>query len=59
MAEDDLLPDREVFRIAVAGLLGFLLMESIARVLTLVRFYRRDEATMATTEGPDSPARRR
>lgn len=57
VAENDLLPDGEIFRIAVAGLLGFLLVESIARVLTLVRAYRRAEATMAATAGPDSPAR--
>lgn len=41
VAEQDLLPDGEIFGIVLAGLLGFLLVESIARVLTLVRFYRR------------------
>lgn len=49
VAEQDLLPDGEIFGVILAGLLGFLLVESIARVLTLVRSYRRDAAALATT----------
>jgi len=49
VAERDLLPEGEIFGIVLAGLLGFLLMESIARVATLVRFYRRDEAALVTS----------
>ncbi len=49
VAEQDLLPDGDVFRGTIAGLLGFLLVESCARVLTLVRYYRRDEAAAATS----------
>jgi len=43
VAEQNLLPDGDIFRIVLAGLLGFLLVESVARVLTVVRYYRRDE----------------
>ena len=43
VAERNLLPDGDIFRIVLAALLGFLLVESIARVAVLVRFYRRDE----------------
>ncbi|WP_062527498.1 hypothetical protein [Demequina rhizosphaerae] len=45
VAEQDLLPDGEIFRSIVATLLGFIVVESVARVVTLVRFYRRDAAT--------------
>ncbi len=45
VAEQDLLPDGEVFRSIVAALLGFIVVESVARVVTLVRFYRRDTVT--------------
>jgi len=48
VAEQDLLPDGDVFRVIIAGLLAFLLVESVARVVTLVRYYRRDEAAAAT-----------
>ena len=44
VAEQDLLPEGGIFRVIIAGLLGFLLVESCARVLTLVRYYHRDEA---------------
>lgn len=44
VAEQDLLPEGGIFRVIIAGLLGFLLVESCARVLTLVRHYHRDEA---------------
>lgn len=44
VAERNLLPDGDIFRVVLAGLLGFLLVESVARVLTLVRCFRRDEA---------------
>jgi hypothetical protein len=47
VAERDLLPDGDVFRIVLAALLGFLLVESVARVYSLVRFYRRDESVVA------------
>ena len=45
VAEQDLLPEGGIFRVIIAGLLGFLLVESAARVITLVRYYRRDDAT--------------
>lgn len=48
VAEQDLLPDGGGYRVIIAGLLGFLLVESCARVITLVRYYRRDEAAAAT-----------
>lgn len=55
VAEQDLLPDGEIFRLIIAGLLAFLLVESAARVITLVRWYRRDAAAPATVTGtPDS-----
>ena len=44
VAEQDLLPEGGSFRVIIAGLLGFLLVESAARVIILVRYYRRDEA---------------
>lgn len=44
VAEQNLLPDGDIFRIVLAALLGFLLMESFARVFALVRRYRRDES---------------
>lgn len=46
VAERDLLPEGEIFGIVLAALLAFLLAESIARVYTLVRSYRRDEAAL-------------
>jgi hypothetical protein len=48
VAEQDLLPDGDIFRAIIATLLAFLLVESIARVIILVRHYRRDEAAAAT-----------
>jgi len=48
VAERNLLPEGEIFGIVLAGLLGFLLVESCARVVTLVRFYRRDEGALAS-----------
>lgn len=48
VAERDLLPEGDVFRALIATLLAFLLVESIARVLVLVRHYRRDEAAATT-----------
>ncbi len=48
VAEQDLLPDGDIFRAIIAGLLGFLVVESSARVITLVRYYRRDRAAAAT-----------
>jgi hypothetical protein len=47
VAERNLLPDGDIFRIVLAALLGFLLVESIARVAVLVRYYRRDEVAAA------------
>jgi hypothetical protein len=44
VAERNLLPEGDIFRTVLAALLGFLLVESIARVAVLVRYYRRDEA---------------
>ncbi|PFG43543.1 hypothetical protein ATJ88_2241 [Isoptericola jiangsuensis] len=44
VAEQDLLPDGDVFRGVVAALLGFLVVESFARVLTLLRRYPGDRA---------------
>jgi len=49
VAEQDLLPDADIFRLIIAGLLGFLLVESCARVFTLMGFYRRDEAALAAS----------
>ena len=48
VAEQDLLPDGGIFRVIIAALLAFLLVESVARVITLVRYYRRDEAATTT-----------
>jgi hypothetical protein len=48
VAERDLLPEGDIFRAIIAALLAFLLVESIARVISLVRHYRRDEAATAT-----------
>lgn len=56
VAEQDLLPDGDIFRVVIALLLGFLLVESCARVLTLVRFYRRDEATVGAATDPTGEA---
>lgn len=42
VAERNLLPEGDIFRTVLAALLGFLLVESIARVAVLVRHYRRD-----------------
>ena len=42
VAERNLLPDGDIFRTVLAALLGFLLVESIARVDVLARYYRRD-----------------
>jgi hypothetical protein len=44
VAERNLLPEGAVFGVVLAGLLAFLLVESFARVLALVRRYRADEA---------------
>ena len=52
VAEQNLLPDGDIFRIVLAALLGFLLMESFARVFTLVRRYRRDESAALPTQAP-------
>jgi hypothetical protein len=52
VAERDLLPEGGIFRLVIAGLLGLLLVESAARVLTLVRYYRRDEAAAVTASQP-------
>ena len=41
VAERDLLPEGDIFRAIIATLLAFLLVESIARVIILVRHYRR------------------
>jgi hypothetical protein len=49
VAERDLLPEGDVFRVVLAGLLAFLLVESAARVFTIVRYYRRDKAAVAAT----------
>jgi hypothetical protein len=49
VAEQDLLPEGDIFRFVIAGLLAFLLVESCARVITLVRRYRRDAATNDST----------
>ena len=46
VAERDLLPENDLFHLVVAGLLGFLLAESVARVVTLLRSYRRDSAAL-------------
>ena len=48
VAERDLLPEGDIFRAIIATLLAFLLVESIARVIILVRHYNRDTATAAT-----------
>lgn len=55
VAERDLLPDGDIFRVILAALLAFLLVESVARVLTLVRAYRRDEAAAGTTAAEPRP----
>jgi len=49
VAEQNLLPDGDIFRAVLAGLLGFLLVESCARVFTLMGYYRRDEAALAAS----------
>ena len=49
VAEQNLLPDGDIFRVVLAGLLGFLLVESCARVYTLMGYYRRDEAAVAAS----------
>jgi hypothetical protein len=49
VAERDLLPEGDVFRVVLAGLLAFLLVESAARVFTVVRYYRRDKAAVAAS----------
>jgi len=49
VAEQNLLPDGDIFRVVLAGLLGFLLVESCARVYTLMGYYRRDEAALAAS----------
>jgi hypothetical protein len=55
VAEQDLLPEGDIFRFVIAGLLAFLLVESCARVIMLVRYYRRDAAAAATVAGaPDA-----
>ncbi|WP_062292872.1 hypothetical protein [Demequina phytophila] len=46
VAEQDLLPDGETFRAIVAALLAFILVESAARVITLVQLYRRVPSTL-------------
>ncbi|WP_062390071.1 hypothetical protein [Demequina iriomotensis] len=48
VAEQDLLPDGGAFRAIVAALLGFILVESLARVVTLVLYFRRAEASAAS-----------
>ena len=50
VAEQNLLPDGDLFRVVLAGLLGFLLMESFARVFNLFRRYRRDESAAVSAE---------
>ncbi|MDO8147182.1 hypothetical protein Q6350_01915 [Isoptericola sp. b515] len=45
VAEQDLLPDGDVFRAVIAAMLGILVVESFARVLKLLRYYQRDRAT--------------
>jgi hypothetical protein len=52
VAEQNLLPDGDIFRLIIATLLGFLLVESLARVIMLLRQYRRDEAASATVTQP-------
>lgn len=54
VAEQDLLPDGGIFRVIIAGLLAFLLVESCARVITLISSYRREEAAPATVTAPPS-----
>lgn len=49
VAEQDLLPEGAAFGLVLAALLGFLLTKSCARVLTLVRFYRREEVREVVT----------
>ncbi len=57
VAERDLLPEGDFFRAIIATLLAPLLVESIARVIILVRHYRRDEAAAATTRRLRAPER--
>lgn len=47
VAERDVLPENGLFHLVVAGLLGFLLAESVARLVTLLRLYRRDADALA------------
>lgn len=54
VAEQDLLPEGDMFRSIVTALLGFLLVESTARVITLVRFFRRGDHVRATVAPSDS-----
>jgi hypothetical protein len=56
VAERDLLPEGDIFRAIIATLLAFLLVESIARVIILVRHYRRDVAPAATATPQAPPA---
>ena len=52
VAEQNVLPDGDIFRLIIATLLGFLLVESFARVIMLLRYYRRDETAAATVTQP-------
>lgn len=52
VAEQNLLPEGDIFRLIIATLLGFLLVESFARVITLLRYYHRDETTAAAATQP-------
>ena len=44
VAERNMLPEGDIFRTVLAALLGFLLVESIARVAVLLQYFRRDKA---------------
>ena len=46
------LPMYDIFRLIIATLLGFLLVETFARVITLLRYHRRDEAAAVTVTQP-------
>jgi hypothetical protein len=52
VAEQNLLPDGDILRTIIAALLGFLLVETFARVITLLRCYRRDETAAAAVTQP-------
>ena len=56
VAERNLLPDGDIFRTVLAALLGFLLVESIARVVVLVRHYYRDLAAVDSAIQGDAQA---